>query len=536
MRRQGERSSYYSGTMPYGTNNQLTFTLTTPYVYQGENLLIDLQRVRGSNYTNQVSFYGINAPRGSSYQTFGNNGAQSFLPQITINYSNIGRVTGNKDFFSSISYEWTDEKGNLRTSTLDSVATDPDQIIAMIREVYVNPAIPGNYKRGYTASGADDSYSDVLYSGVGELVDNNNYIVYNDKYGWDVHGDVCSAGTYRNYQYWYLNPNQYKPQHDGLTLLLVEALDKFDPSVVSISAEGGYTTLRDYVKKTIKSARVITNAKRTGNTSDFSSGTLFKIDCDKMNEFYLLAKGQMRWVKTSYYATGNSYDFYSEPCYLYRSNYIDGFVDPSVAYLFAHMFEQFSPAGLSDETTKNDIYQELVGMKSFGVLHDCVNVPYVQTGHQFKMYGDDSDAADCQDVRDMMFFVPDYRMMYDSGRANGDYQDYVNYNKSHQPTMGLFVIRQDEIPAGTKISSNESTTTDPAQLKGLYKHQLKWYSNLDDFLPSDDQYYELWELVVDEFGKESYQPSTTATPMAPIPMQTATRSRLRCRLCSTAAS
>ena len=72
--------------------------------------------------------------------------------------------------------------------------------------------------------------------------------------------------------------------------------------------------------------------------------------------------------------------------------------------------------------------------------------------------------------------------------------------------MGLFVIRQDEIPAGIKISSNESTTTDPAQLKGLYKHQLKWYSNLDDFLPSDEQYYELWELVVDEFGKESYKP------------------------------
>ncbi len=157
-------------------------------------------------------------------------------------------------------------------------------------------------------------------------------------------------------------------------------------------------------------------------------------------------------------------------------------------------------------------------MNSFGVKHDCVNVPFIDMdgkviSHHFKMYGEGSDAADCQDVRDMMFFVPDYRMSYTSNRGQASstytdmmFQDYYNYNTDHQPTMGLFVIRQDEIPAGKKISSNESTTTDPAQLKGLYKHQLKWYSNLDDFLPSDEQYYELWELVVDEFGKESYVP------------------------------
>ena len=79
-------------------------------------------------------------------------------------------------------------------------------------------------------------------------------------------------------------------------------------------------------------------------------------------------------------------------------------------------------------------------------------------------------------------------------------QDYFYYNENHQPTLGVFVIQQNEIPEGTVISSNQQTMT------GLYKHQLSWKSNLDDFLPGEEQEYQLWEIVVDEFGIESYQP------------------------------
>ena len=529
---------YYSGTMPYGTNNQLTFTLTTPYVYQGENLMIDLQRVSGTNFTsNQVNFYGINAPSGSSYQTYGNNGAQSFLPQITINYSNIGRVSGNKDFFSSISYGWTDDEGKTHTSTLDSVATDPDQIIAMLREVYTNKSIPGNFKRGYSSTGELESYiyNDVQYPGLGRIgtitYDDDTYVTYEDSYGWNVESEICDAGSYnvnnRSYQCFYMNPNEYKPDHDGLTLLLLETVDQFNPAEVraSITATGGYEQLREYISKSIKSARIITEAKRTGDVSDRSSGTLFKIDCDKMNEFFFVAKGQLRWLRSAYYQGINGVNkgylrtFYEDPCFwYYNGNYGYSDADIEVYYLLGHMFEQFSPVTPDQEGGQEDIYQDLIGMNSFGVKHDCVNVPFIDMdgkviSHHFKMYGEGSDAADCQDVRDMMFFVPDYRMSYTSNRGQASstytdmmFQDYYNYNTDHQPMIGLFVIHQDEIPAGTKISSNESTTTDPAQLKGLYKHQLKWYSNLDDFLPSDEQYYELWELVVDEFGKESYVP------------------------------
>ena len=451
---------------------------------------------------------------------------------IEYEYEVDAPVSGDTDFFSQFEYTWKDSEGNDTISNLTEIATDPGQIIAMLREVYVNKAVPGNWKRGYAESGADDpaAYADVAYTGAGSLTKNGNDVIYSDAYGWDIKGDVEYGGevavTGGSYKYWYMDPEQYKPDQEGLTLLLLEMNDTFDPATVTIESTGGYPQLKECIGKTIKSARVITHAKRTGSGLD--AGTLFKIDCDKMNKFYLIAKGQLQWLRVPWYDTQQTgaLNFYTGPCYIDGSNTYgswynqqtathDEYMDPALHtyFMLGHMFEQFSPSMGDDPTTKGDLYQELVNMESFGVIHDCPNVPYVERGHHFMMYDEDSQAADCQDVRDMMFFVPDYRMMnHDERGANsnnasiGIFQDFFRYNPAHQPTMGLFVIHQDEIPVGSKISSNEGMVTEPAQLKGLYKHQLKWYSNLDDFLPSDEQYYELWELVVDEFGKESYVP------------------------------
>lgn len=129
-------------------------------------------------------------------------------------------------------------------------------------------------------------------------------------------------------------------------------------------------------------------------------------------------------------------------------------------------------------------------MESFGVEHDCAGIPIVSPkGHHFRMYGEDSSAADCQDVRDMMFFVPDYRMMYHDQRDSG--ADFLNYNPNHKPTIGLYVIRQDEITPTTQADDH-------------YTLQLNWRTNLDDFLPSDEQEFELLQVVVNDDGTTSY--------------------------------
>lgn len=522
---------------PKKNATEFTVTFSAPFEYNSGNILVDVT-VTTSGNAGTTNFIGVSTTsigyQSLWYRRAKNNNQTSrvaFLPKMTLCYEYEGNapVSGNRDFFHDITYSWKENGvGAEHTGHLDDIATDPDQIIAMLREVYTNKKIPGNYKRGYLSSGAEDpaTYGNVSYTGAGALADNSNNIVYSDSYGWNIPGEVVYGGkvnvTGGSYQYWYMNPEQYKPEQEGLTLLLLEMVDTFDPKTVSFDATSGYAQLRELIAKTIKSARVVTDAKRTGKANDpLSAGTMFKIDCDKMNKFYLIAKGQLQWLKAPWYVTQQTgaLNFYTEPCYLYGSNTYyrdysyetathDEYVDPGLhTYFFlGHMFEQFSPSlGNATEST-SDLYQSLINMESFGVVHDCPNVPYVENGHHFMMYGKDSNPDDCQDVRDMMFFVPDYRMMDHTDRGTeansgiGRFQDYFRYHPAHMPTMGMFVIRQDAIPEGTTIKSDETTMT------GLYKHQLQWESNLDDFLPGDEQEYQLWEVVVDEFGVESYQP------------------------------
>ena len=601
----------FSGNLTGGSRT-LTINLSTPYVYQGGNLIVDFVVASNNWYQASCSWVGSDGYTDASYNTRNRNAYStnnpnttqgSFLPKIEIGYTtvpelaattsldfgtvsigngnaltaivkNVGNTdvqatltispnppfsvanntitvaansfaiipvtfmpnaegdyngtltivagsetinipltgkaiysgaeaTRDKDFFDGIKYTWpiTGSNANTNENSLSDIATDPEQIIAMLREIYMNKSIPGNYKRGFTATGGQDHDYDVLYTGVG-IIESNTAAECANSYGWNIPGTVLS-GTSGNTSYRYMDPEQYKPDEEGVTLLLVEMVDDFTKPDGITKATTTYDELKNYIEMSIKSVRVITDARRTGE--GIERGTLFKIDCDKMNKFYLLAKGQLLWFDNQKSNIG-----YSDPVY-YNNTYTDeglafDYIDGPA--LLCHMFEQFSPTTGNAEQAKADLYWELIDMQSFGVIHDCPNVPFVQNGHHFMMYGYDSDAADCQDVRDMMFFVPDYRMLEHLQRGSGGFsenrsQDYFRYNTRHQPTMGLFVIHQNEIPEGTQ----DLTITNPAEeVTGLYKHQLSWKSNLDDFLPGEEQYYELWEIVVDDFGMESYQP------------------------------
>ena len=268
----------------------------------------------------------------------------------------------------------------------------------------------------------------------------------------------------------------------------------------------------------VKSVRVVTEAKRMDKGDE--KGTLFKIDCDKMNKFFLMAKGQLRLTQNSRvcnydYANFSEAQFCPYPFY-FKGTYIGGtkgsidvFTDNNCLGPFYHMFEQFSPVNLFSSTTIDDLYQELINMTSFPVEHDCASVPLagkntttidgqvIELGHEFMMYGWDSGAEDCQDVRDLMFFVPDKRMVKweENGNKRDDqsYRFFTNYNPAHQPTMGLYIIRQDDITVTTNADDH-------------YTLQLNWRTNLDNFLPSEDQEFELWQVVLDEDGNEVYKP------------------------------
>ncbi len=414
-------------------------------------------------------------------------------------------------------YTWIDANGNEHTSNLLEIATEPEHIIAMLREIYTNTDIPGNKVRGYTETGDPESLMingneafAVNYSAVGQLNSSEQYV---DQYGWNIPtSKPILSRTAGSSTYKYFDPTEYTPHDEGLTLIMVELKDGVDFSGNSSYYSFGSSalSLRDKVANTFKSARIITTYKKSGSGEE--AGTLFKIDADKLNRFFFLAKGQLRIIDhgQAYESDWTNNKVHPFPS-LKGSTFTDNsFNESAVLAPFEHMFEQFSPNQANSETSAmTDVYQELVNMESYEVVHDCVSIPYVAGNHEFNMYGVDSESDDCQDVRDMMFFVPDYRMKYwkasqyafgDDTRDPNTVEKFVNYNKDHRPTLGLYVIRQNEITGDKQANAD------------VYDLNLSWESNLLDFLPGAEAMYQLFRVVTDEFGNKTYELVATLDP------------------------
>lgn len=411
-------------------------------------------------------------------------------------------------------YTWTDANGQPHTNNLLETATDPDQIIAMLREVYTNKQIPGNKVRGYTESLApeslmvngDDAFA-VNYSAVGQL---NSSLEYVDQYGWNIPTNkAIKSVTKGSSTYRYMDPTEYTPNEEGVTLIMIELKDgaNYSGDEDYYSFGSSALSLHDKVANTFKSARIITTWKHSGSGEE--AGTLFKIDANKLNRYFFLAKGQLRLIDhaqsyESNWTGTNVVPFPSLKGSTFTDNSFNSSAGGAVLSPFEHMFEQFSPnQAVSSTSAMTDVYQELINMESFPVIHDCVSIPYVGGNHEFNMYGVDSESDDCQDVRDMMFFVPDYRMKFwrvtqysfgDDIRDPNTIEKFVNYNRDHQPTLGLYVIRQNEITGEKQADAN------------VYDLHLSWESNLLDFLPGDEAQYQLFRVVTNADGTKSYTP------------------------------
>ena len=453
--------------------------------------------------------------------------------------------------------------------------------IALLRAVYTNQYLPGPYYRGFTSSNVEEGSVD--YSAVGSVTasgmnwthtssGSTKYytgtlkdVGYDNTGGWNIEpkNDILTGmpsnykefringeqySYYQRCQYAYFNPIDYKPKEEGYTLLLVEVQDNFKTSDIwdkdANNGEGAYRVfssdpyenLVQYVLKTIKSVRLITEARRTGTNT--GQGTLFKIDANKLNRFFIISKGQMRKYNNSYSATYTNFDFCEAPYYglykiknqaLYDFKYNDDSCEP----VFYHMFEQFSPSAANSGTAKADIYKTLVtGLDATGtdktgfpVYHDCSTVPFAEcdvidsttgegSGHEFKMLGASDPITNAPDVRDLLFFVPDHRLTYHSNTTfpdgktySRDYalfdndntiiQSYIYYNQDYPPRMDMYVIHLNPIE-GEQVELNGT-------LQHVYQLELNWKSNMSSFLPASEQRFTLWRMVTDANGSTEYQ-------------------------------
>ncbi|MBO4870884.1 MAG: choice-of-anchor D domain-containing protein [Muribaculaceae bacterium] len=430
---------------------------------------------------------------------------------ITINgTSHVNEPTMTTDDFAAITYNWVDEEGETQTSNLAQVATEPAQMVELMREVYMNRNVPGNWYRGYTSAG--EPSIEVIYPPIGSIVYGSDGYDYSNAYGWNIgFSDNVTDHILTNttYNYKYFNPNEYKPIKNGVTLLLIEMNDNiihddgtWDEIVANYTSNtkpASYEALCTMFGTIFKSVRVVTQSRRMGAGED--AGTIFKLDADKLNRFFLLAKGRLRQFSLDVDRQMNSFINASSTSNSYRETEEVG--------PFYQMFEQLSPVDLGNVTDVTDVYQNLVNMQSYGIEHDCQSIPFMSydgvTGHEFNMYGKASITDDCQDVRDLMITIPERRMQwwYVSG-GSGNSRDGVptetlqndmfeSYNKQYVPKMGLFVIHQNEIEGEKQEAAN------------VYDLNLSWTSNLLEFLPTGYGVYKLYRVVTNADGTKTYQ-------------------------------
>ena len=291
----------------------------------------------------------------------------------TQNNQDVGgvNVTHSKEWYSQFEYYWPINTTTNHNKITDK-ATDPDQIIALLRYIYMNKEIPGIYYAGYGTNNNNltTRARQVYYGGIAG--------------GWDIPG---TSDIYTDYQ-------TYKPNSEGYTVLLVAVRDNFTQSSISVQGfyDMKYENLRSMIEAGIEYVQLLTDGMRLNeNLHDkpgYYPGTLFTLEnAAGLNRFFFLSKGQAR---DQYHADRGDAD-------------ING--------PFGRMFEQFSPTDGSQGSEITNYYEALKTGKAYPIQHDCNSVLIAE--HYFSMVGKNATGSDThQDVSGLQFYIPDQRLTY----------------------------------------------------------------------------------------------------------------------------
>ena len=317
---------------------------------------------------------------------------------------NAQPVVKPKSFYEGITYTWTNANGGPVTSNLADPATDPRQIMALLKEVYTNKKIPGIWQCGYTKDGEREG--DIDYT-----IDNGWYDPIYDAYG-ILEGD-------------------YKPNEEGYTTLIVKVKDDWKPVMKQYLSQD--ETL-NYIANSIESVQILTDgvyipATGADGKKNPNPGAVYRLS-GNANRLFFMTKGRGRAVPG-----WNSYE-----------------VIRSYAP-FNGMFEEYSPVAVSGGQVVENFYTKLVDGDIFKVEHDCSSVPGNE--HYFCMMG--AKGTKKFDVTDLIVTIPDYRLWYWDQRDKQGTSDmiYTNYHKSYAPSLGLYGIQLKA--TATPAADNEYT-------------------------------------------------------------------------------
>ena len=344
-------------------------------------------------------------------------------------------VVKPKSFYKGRTYTWTNANGGTVTSNLADPATDPRQIMALLKEVYTNKEIPGIWQCGYTDDGKREGTIDYT-------IDN----------GWYSNDPIYDA--------YGILEGDYKPNEEGYTTLIVKVKDDWKPVMKQYLSQD--ETL-NYIANSIESVQILTDgvyipATGTDGKKNPNPGAVYRLS-GNANRLFFMTKGRGRAVPG-----WNSYE-----------------VIRSYAP-FNGMFEEYSPVAVSGGQVVENFYTKLVDGDIFKVEHDCSSVPGNE--HYFCMMG--AKGTKKFDVTDLIVTIPDYRLWYWNQRDKQGTSNmiYTNYNKNYAPSLGLYGI--------------QLTATATPAAGDEYTVELKWTSTLNEITGNEiDQRFKVWVRAED---------------------------------------
>ena len=402
-------------------------------------------------------------------------------------------VVHNKAYYDAITYQWTDASGASHTNSITDLATDPYQIVALLKKVYCDPNIPGPKFSAYNKNGERE---DTVYYGAIEG-------------GWNISEEDVTP-----------------PYEEGYTLLMVAVKDQLNLVGNDTRQQIGTTgwpfynprygtflsnfftqtsELINYIGDNVASVQLLTDGLRIGEGQQ--QGTAFNIS-GTYNRFFMIGKGQARHKDSWVIQQQNSYAPYE--------------ILAGERVPFKEMFEEFSPTSGLAGSEITDFYATMVKGDIYNVIHDCASV--IEVEHYFSMSG--KNHTDPRSLTGMNIFIPDYRLLYwedqykvgsgygartytVDGRTLNPYKDvdgdpflssnsrsylcanFGNYNQAYAPRVGIYMITLDADAA-------------PAAEEHTYDVVLDWTSSLDMMSGSAvPQNYIVYIIATDEYGAET---------------------------------
>ncbi len=315
------------------------------------------------------------------------------------------------------SFEWTDDGGTKHTSTYTDVATDPNHIMQLVGNAYINVAVPGIWKGGYTAN--DVREGDAFYGNIG---------------GWNL------SGT--------------KPNTEGYTTFLVQVKDDWTGQSYDDDNKVNTRALtKDYINRAIKSVSLLYDRVIVGGSNP---GVLYKLPTGELSRFYMMSKGRARRPS-------------------------DATIDVRKRAPFKAMYEEYAPvaAGIQGSGL-TDFYSKLLAGDVYSVVHDCLSVSstghyFCMTGQNSTEARQVSNLLFFLPDKRLKYW--DGRIDPDDNTKD----EYQCYNPDYAPKMGTYAVKLNASAAPSTTSGkytvtlNWSSTLAEMLGKGVVKEAFHLY-------------------------------------------------------------